>query len=44
MGLGLKLASRFLEGIKGKIVLVDTSSSGTTFEITIPKYQPDSSS
>lgn len=44
MGLGLKLASRFLEGIKGKIALVETSSSGTTFEITIPKYQPDSSS
>ena len=38
MGLGLKLARRFLEGINGKIVLVDSSPSGTSFEITIPKF------
>jgi signal transduction histidine kinase len=44
MGLGLKLARRFLEGIKGKIVLVDSSSSGTTFEITLPKYNPNDKS
>jgi len=38
MGLGLKLARRFLEGVNGKIHLVESDSSGTTFEITIPKY------
>jgi len=38
MGLGLKLARRFLEGVNGNIHLVESSSSGTTFEITIPKY------
>jgi nitrogen fixation/metabolism regulation signal transduction histidine kinase len=38
MGLGLKLARRFLEGVNGKIHLVESGSSGTTFEITIPKY------
>ncbi|MFC2103099.1 ATP-binding protein [Bacteroidota bacterium] len=38
MGLGLKLAHRFVESINGRIVLVDSSPSGTTFEITIPKY------
>jgi nitrogen fixation/metabolism regulation signal transduction histidine kinase len=38
MGLGLKLAKRFLEGVKGKIHLVESGSSGTTFEIIIPKY------
>lgn len=38
MGLGLKLARRFLEGVNGKIYLVESGSSGTTFEITIPKY------
>ncbi|MGB5849453.1 MAG: ATP-binding protein, partial [Ignavibacteriaceae bacterium] len=38
MGLGLKLARRFLEGVNGKIHLVQSGSSGTTFEITIPKY------
>jgi len=36
MGLGLKLAKRFLEGINGSIQLVNSSSSGTTFKITIP--------
>ena len=38
MGLGLKLARRYLEGVNGKIHLMESSSSGTTFEITIPKY------
>jgi two-component system nitrogen regulation sensor histidine kinase NtrY len=38
MGLGLKLARRFLEGVNGNIHLVESGSSGTTFEITIPKY------
>jgi nitrogen fixation/metabolism regulation signal transduction histidine kinase len=38
MGLGLKLARRFLEGVNGKINLVQSGSSGATFEITIPKY------
>jgi len=44
MGLGLKLARRFLEGINGKIVLVDSNPSGTSFEITIPKYNLDNQS
>ncbi len=38
MGLGLKLARRFLEGVNGNIHLVKSDSSGTTFEISIPKY------
>jgi len=38
MGLGLKLARRFLEGVNGNIHLVESGSSGTTFEIIIPKY------
>jgi nitrogen fixation/metabolism regulation signal transduction histidine kinase len=38
MGLGLKLAKRFLEGINGKIHLVESGHLGTTFEIIIPKY------
>ncbi|MFB3057590.1 MAG: ATP-binding protein, partial [Ignavibacteriaceae bacterium] len=38
MGLGLKLARRYLEGVNGKIHLIKSSSSGTTFEIIIPKY------
>jgi two-component system sensor histidine kinase AtoS len=37
MGLGLKLAKRFLEGIKGNIILLGTSEKGTTFQISIPK-------
>lgn len=36
MGLGLKLAKRFLEGINGSIVLQDTFEKGTVFRITIP--------
>ena len=37
MGLGLKLAKRFLEGINGSINLTNTGSRGAEFEITIPK-------
>jgi signal transduction histidine kinase len=37
MGLGLKLAKRFIEGISGKINLVDSGSSGAGFQILIPK-------
>ena len=36
MGIGLKLAKRFLEGINGKIFLLETSNKGTTFELQIP--------
>lgn len=36
MGLGLKLAKRFLEGINGDICLDKSSSKGTTFQIKIP--------
>jgi signal transduction histidine kinase len=43
MGLGLKLARRFLEGVSGKIHLVESGSTGTTFEITIPKYNSSAS-
>jgi nitrogen fixation/metabolism regulation signal transduction histidine kinase len=39
MGLGLKLAKRFLEGIKGSIELINNSESGTTFKIVIPQLQ-----
>ncbi len=39
MGLGLSMAKRFLESIKGGIVLASTSENGTTFKITIPVYQ-----
>ena len=41
MGLGLKLSKRFLESINGSISLVDSDSSGTTFEILIPKYSSE---
>ena len=44
MGLGLKLAKRFLEGINGQINLVESSRSGTIFGITIPKYNSSESS
>jgi signal transduction histidine kinase len=37
MGLGLKLAKRFIEGINGSIVLKDNSGNGAVFEITIPE-------
>lgn len=36
MGIGLKLAKRFMESIRGDIVLVSSSDEGTEFEITIP--------
>jgi signal transduction histidine kinase len=41
MGLGLKLSKRFLESINGSITLIDSSSSGSTFEILIPKYNSE---
>ena len=41
MGLGLKLAKRFIESINGKILLIKSDTSGTTFEIIIPIYSPD---
>ncbi len=37
MGLGLKLAKRFLEGINGKIILLESSEKGATFQLQIPK-------
>ena len=37
MGLGLKLAKRFLEGINGEILLLESSGKGTTFQLQIPK-------
>ena len=36
MGLGLKLARRFIENSKGSIDLVESSEQGTTFLIVIP--------
>lgn len=44
MGLGLSLAKRFMEGIKGKIILHSTSSNGSVFSITIPVYKITSNS
>ena len=41
MGLGLKLAKRFIESINGKILLKKSDASGTTFEIIIPIYSQD---
>ena len=40
MGLGLKLAKRFLESIDGDIELIDSSPEGTTFKITVSKFKP----
>ena len=37
MGLGLKLAKRFMEGINGSIILKENSGNGAVFEITIPE-------
>ncbi len=37
MGLGLKLAKRFLEGINGNIELLESSPDGTSFKIIVPK-------
>ncbi len=37
MGLGLKLAKRFIEGINGKMFLVESSANGTLFKIEIPQ-------
>lgn len=39
MGIGLKLAKRFLENISGSISLLQSNSAGTTFLITIPAYK-----
>ena len=36
MGLGLKLAKRFIENSKGSIKLVESSDQGTTFLIVVP--------
>lgn len=37
MGLGLKLAKRFLEGIKGNIILSESSQNYTIFKVQIPQ-------
>jgi two-component system, NtrC family, nitrogen regulation sensor histidine kinase NtrY len=39
MGIGLKLARRFIEGVKGSITLVKSSDEGTTFRIYIPELR-----
>ncbi len=39
MGLGLKLAKRFIEGINGSISLIKNESPGAAFKISIPKLQ-----
>jgi signal transduction histidine kinase len=36
MGLGLKLAKKYLEDINGSIILVESSPNGTKFSIRIP--------
>jgi len=38
-GVGLKLAKRFIEGIKGDISLINSSENGTEFRIYIPAVQ-----
>ena len=37
MGIGLKLIKKYLEDINGQIILIETSPSGTTFSISIPR-------
>lgn len=39
MGIGLKLAKRFLENINGSISLLRSDSTGTTFLATIPAHK-----
>lgn len=39
MGLGLKLAKRFLDGIGGDIQLIESEKQGTTFKVTFPISQ-----
>jgi two-component system, NtrC family, nitrogen regulation sensor histidine kinase NtrY len=39
MGIGLKLAKRFIEGVKGTITLIETSEKGTMFRIYIPEIK-----
>jgi len=43
MGIGLKLAKKYLEEINGEINLIDSSSTGTTFQICIPMVQQNAS-
>ncbi|MGQ9643949.1 MAG: ATP-binding protein [Ignavibacterium sp.] len=38
MGLGLSIAKRFIENIKGKIILESSSENGTTFKVIMPAY------
>jgi signal transduction histidine kinase len=40
MGIGLKLAKRFLESITGDIYLIESDRNGTSFGIRIPKLKP----
>jgi len=42
MGLGLKLAKRFLDGIGGDIQLIESSKPGATFKVTFPISQKNS--
>ena len=39
MGLGLKLAKRFLDGIGGDIQLIESEKTGITFKVTFPITQ-----
>lgn len=39
MGLGLKLARRFMESIGGEILLVESNPGGTVFKITLPEAE-----
>ncbi len=39
MGIGLKLAKRFIEGINGSIEIISRAEPGAAFRITIPKYK-----
>ena len=39
MGIGLKLAKRFIESINGKISVTDSEKSGAEFKITVPRFQ-----
>jgi sensor histidine kinase regulating citrate/malate metabolism len=40
MGLGLKLAKRFIEGINGSIILLE-NGSGAAFKILIPQLHKE---
>ena len=41
MGLGLKLAKRFIEGINGSIAIINKPNSGAAFRIVIPMYKKE---